>query len=139
MKLSSNHISSATLSGLSLIFLGITLLTYFVSEHIFFWDTVQLASRHAHFYFENNFNELFLPDEIDSGHIPSFGIYLALAWKLFGKSLFVSHFAMLPFLYGIILQAWLLIKKYFPPQLSLPVLILLLADPTLLSQSILVS
>ena len=139
MKFSSNHISAATLSGLILTFLGFTLLTYLASEHIFFWDTVQLASRHAHFYYENNFNELFLPDEIDSGHIPFFGIYLALAWKLFGKSLFISHFAMLPFLYGIILQTWLLIKKYFPPQFSLPVLILVLADPTFLSQSILVS
>ena len=46
---------------------------------------------------------------------------------------------MLPFIYGIILQAWLLIKKYFPPQFSLPVLILVLADPTFLSQSILIS
>ena len=46
---------------------------------------------------------------------------------------------MLPFLYGIILQAWLLIKKYFSPQLSIPVLILVLADPTFLSQSVLVS
>ena len=139
MNFSSNHISAVTSFGLILIFLGFTLITYLVSEHIFFWDTVQLASRHAHFFYENNFMEIFLPDEIDSGHIPSFGIYLALAWKLFEKSLFVSHFAMLPFLYGIILQTYLLIKKYFPPKLSLPVLILVLADPTFLSQSILVS
>ena len=139
MKFSSNNISSATFSGLILIFVAFTLLTYFVSNNIYFWDTVQLASRHAHFFYENNFREIFLPDEIDSGHIPSFGIYLALAWKFFGKSLFVSHFAMLPFLYGIIFQTYLLIKKYFPPQLAIPVLILVLADPTFLSQSILVS
>jgi len=37
---------------------------------------------------------------MDSGHPPTFGIYLAAVWKLFGKSLAVSHFAMLPFLIG---------------------------------------
>lgn len=64
----------------------------------FFWDTVQFASLHAHFYLESNFSLFFLPSGIDSGHPPFFGIYIAGLWKLLSKSLFVSHLAMLPFL-----------------------------------------
>ena len=32
----------------------------------FFWDTLQLASRHAHFFYENGFSSLFLPNDMDS-------------------------------------------------------------------------
>ena len=89
------------------------LLTCWVSEHIFFWDTVQLASKHAHWYYEHEFNYFFLPETINSGHPPLFGMYIACCWQLFGKSLIISHFSMLPFLMGII---WLLydIGVYFP-------------------------
>ena len=68
----------------------------------FFWDTVQLASAHATYYFQNQFSSLLLPVDIDSGHIPTFGIYIAFVWKLFGRSLAVSHLAMLPFALGIV-------------------------------------
>ena len=78
------------------------MLTFIVRDNFFFWDTVQLGSIHAQFYFDNNFSFFFLPENIDSGHPPTFGIYIALIWKIFGKSLVTSHFAMLPFLMGII-------------------------------------
>jgi len=77
-------------------------LIWYVKDNAFFWDTVQLGSIHSYFYFENNFQSFFLPPEIDSGHPPTFGIYIALFWKCFGKSLATSHFAMLPAIFGII-------------------------------------
>lgn len=120
-------------------FLFFTLLTSFVSEHIFFWDTVQLGAKHALFYYETNFSQLLLPDNFDSGHIPAFGMYLALCWKIFGKSLFVSHFAILPFLIGIVWQAYVLLKKYIHQKYVYLALILFLSDATLLSQSTLVT
>lgn len=46
-------------------------------KYPFFWDTVQLASKHAHFFYETDFHSIILPNEIDSGHIPTLGIYLA--------------------------------------------------------------
>lgn len=113
--------------------------TWLVSDNIFFWDTVQLSAKHATFYFENNFSKLLLPDSFDSGHVPAFGMYLAACWKLFGKSLLVSHFAMLPFLLGIIWQSHQLLKKFISHKYLYFVLILFLLDPTLLSQATLVS
>jgi hypothetical protein len=80
-----------------------------------------------------------LPESIDSGHIPAFGMYLALCWKIFGKSLLISHFSMLPFLLGIVWQSYLLLKKYINRKYIFFALAIFLADPTLLGQSTLVS
>ncbi|MCF6366545.1 MAG: hypothetical protein L3J35_10130 [Bacteroidales bacterium] len=120
-------------------YLFFTILTWFVSNNIFFWDTVQLASAHAHYFFDTNFQNLLLPDNIDSGHIPAFGVYLAFIWKFFGKTLFISHFAMLPFIIGIIRQAYLLIKKFISEKYVFLALIMFLADATLLAQTTLIS
>ncbi|MCD4792088.1 MAG: hypothetical protein K8R54_02555 [Bacteroidales bacterium] len=120
-------------------FIFFTILTWFVSDNIFFWDTVQLGSRHAHYFYENNFSSILLPDSFDSGHIPGFGVYLAFIWKIFGKTLFVSHFAMLPFIIGIVWQAYLLTKRFITKKHILFALALILADATLLSQFTLIS
>ena len=50
-----------------------TILTYLVSDHIFFWDTVQLGAKHGLHFYDTNFSEILLPDVIDSGHVPVFG------------------------------------------------------------------
>lgn len=105
----------------------------------FFWDTIQLASRHAGFFFDNDFRSIILPNEIDSGHIPFLGIYLAAAWKIFGRSLFVSHIAMLPFVLGIVWQMSGLVKKYIPEKWQIAAMMILMLDPTLLAQCTLVS
>lgn len=105
----------------------------------FFWDTVQLASKQAHFFYDGNFSSLLLPQEIDSGHLPFFGMYLASIWVLFGKSLFVSHFAILPWL---ILLSWALFKlssMVFEDYRRYWVLLFCVLDPTLLAQTTLVS
>jgi hypothetical protein len=115
------------------------LLTALVRQHPFFWDTVQLASKHAHWYFENDFRHFFLPPEFDSGHPPTFGMYLAFCWKIFGKSLIVSHFAMLPFLWGMV---WFgsKIGHFIAGDRGHWLLLTLFAvDPTLGGQALLVS
>ncbi len=123
-----------------ILFSGIyTILNISSVDHFFTWDTIQLASKHAHWYHDNEFSELLLPGNMDSGHIPFFGFYLASLWKLFGKSLLVSHLAVLPFMLGIIWQSVLLLKKFIPREFLLPAMAIFLLDPTLLSQSTLVS
>jgi hypothetical protein len=116
-----------------------TLLTWWVSGNPFFWDTVQLASKHAHFFYDNNFSVLTLPNEIDSGHPPAWGMYIALSWKFFGQTLPVSHFMVLPFQLGIVIQSYLLFRKLLPEKNVGWAMLLLLADSTLLAQSTLVS
>jgi 4-amino-4-deoxy-L-arabinose transferase-like glycosyltransferase len=117
----------------------ITLLTIFVSNAPFFWDTVQLASKHGHFFYETDFQSFILPEEIDSGHPPLFGAFIALVWKALGKTLPVSHFAMLPFLFGIVTFLFLIGKKILGERHAPWLCLLCFADPVLASQSLLVS
>jgi hypothetical protein len=114
-------------------------LTFFVKDNAFFWDTLLQASKHAHFFYENNFSALILPLELDAGHPPFFGVYLAFVWKIFGKSLVVSHFAMLPWLFGIVWQLYRFIRFYFFEKVIFLVLLVTLSNVTLLGQSSLVS
>lgn len=105
----------------------------------FFWDTVQLASKHAHHFYENGLRWTLLPSDIDSGHPPIFGWYLALVWAVFGKTLPASHWAMLPFL---LLNIWLLYRLGFRlggPRWAFWLSPLVLLDPVMAGQSILVS
>lgn len=108
-------------------------------QNSFFWDTVQLASKHANHYYSTNYYSLLLPDSIDSGHIPSFGIYISLIWKFFGRNIIASHLAIMPFTLGIIFQLYRLIKKIVPKEFWGIMLVLVLIDPSLLSQMTLVS
>ena len=105
----------------------------------FFWDTVQLGSKHAHHFFSNGLQWQPLPTLIDSGHPPVFGYYLAVIWTVFGKTLFVSHFAMLPFLW---LSVWLLSKigcRLAGNAWGMWLPLLVLIDPVLLGQSVMMS
>lgn len=111
----------------------------FSLQNQFFWDTVQLGSLHAIFFFENDFSSLFLPERIDSGHIPAFGWYIAFIWKLFGKSLLVSHLAILPFVLGLLWQSYQLVSYFFYEKYRGIVFLLLLFDAVLLGQLTLVS
>ncbi|HXA01125.1 MAG TPA: hypothetical protein VNW99_04000, partial [Cytophagaceae bacterium] len=99
-------------------------LTFFVSGNSFFWDTIQLGSSQAHWFYDNDFQYFFLPGNIDSGHPPLFGFYLAILWKFFGRTLEVSHFAMLPFLFGIVIQIYILLKKFFEEKYIVFILLL---------------
>jgi hypothetical protein len=108
-------------------------------NHIFFWDTVQLGAKHGLYFYENNFTSWILPDEFDSGHIPIFGAYLALVWKVCGKSLWISHLAMLPWVIGIVYQTIRLIRMYTKQHWQVIAMMLVLMDPTLLAQCTLIS
>ena len=115
------------------------LLTYFCRTNIFFGDMVQFASRHPHFFLANKFQTIFLPNYLDSGHPPLFGIYIAFAWLLFGKSLLVSHVAMLPFLLLIAYQVPQLLSRWLSGYALLFSSLLVFLEPTLLAQATLVS
>ncbi len=120
-------------------FLLAIMVTFLVRDNAFFWDTIQLASKQAHFFYETDFQSIILPQGMDSGHPPAFGMYLAACWKLFGKSLPVSHFAMLPFLLGNIFLIFKIGQHFVDEKHAFWLLLLLFADPTMASQSLLIS
>ena len=115
-----------------------TVLNLMTSGNFFFWDTILLGSKQAFFFYDNDFSMIILPDDIDSGHIPFFGFYLAILWKFLGKSLFVSHLAILPFTLGSVLIVSLLLRKFVRKYYSLALWTVVL-DPTFVAQSTLVS
>lgn len=107
-------------------------------RHPFFWDTIQLASRQAQWYYDQHFKYLLLPDVIDSGHPSGFGMYLALCWLGFGQSLLVSHLAILLFVILILLGLFRL-SKILNSHLTLFFPLLVVIDPVFLGQISLVS
>ena len=115
------------------------LLTFLCRDHIFFWDTYQLCGKQAWALYENGLLNWVLPQEIDSGHPPLFGLIHASLWKFFGPSLAVSHFAMLPFLFGIIFYFYRVGVQLLGEKESFWLLPFLLADAVFMGQSVLVS
>lgn len=117
----------------------ITIVVWLLScRHPFFWDTIQLASRQAQWYYDEHFKYLLLPDVIDSGHPSGFGMYLALCWQGFGQSLLVSHLAILPFVILVSLGLFRL-SKIFKGYLAWVFPLLVVIDPVFLGQISLVS
>ncbi len=102
----------------------------------FFWDNVLLGSKYADHFYQNGWGNFLLPLPIDAGHPLLFAYYLALQWKVFGKTLWVSHLAVLPFLWGIVWAYWGIAKRLLHGYGLAAALLLLLADPALLAQSI---
>ena len=119
-------------------FLFFTLLTFAVTDNGFFWDTLLQASKWGQYYYDSNFKSLLVPASLDAGHPPLFGMYLALVWMVFGKSLAISHFAILPFLLGIVWQVNRLIN-YFTVEHRFLILVLIFSNAVLLGHSTLIS
>ena len=125
--------------GFYLFALGLTILVYALQSLPLFWDTVQLAGKHASFYYSGDFGRWLLPPALDSGHPPTFGLYLAACWKLFGRSLPVSHWAMYPWLLLWLFGVWRVLRAWVPVQWLPWSVLILLIDPVWLGQAALVS
>jgi hypothetical protein len=122
-----------------ILYVSYSLLVVMSCENIFFWDTVQLGAKHGLHFFDTNFGSTLLPDDIDSGHVPIFGVYLAAMWMVFGKNLAVSHLAMMPFVLMLLYQIIKLCKTIINSNQYPMLACLVCADPTLIAQCTLIS
>lgn len=122
-------------------FIPYFILYLLTSRNALFWDTIQFAGDHPNWYYSNNFRYFLLPDFCDSGHPPVFGMFIALAWKLLGRSLWVSHTVMLPFILLMVVQAIRTGNLLFREnkQAALLTTLLVLTESVLLTQCSLVS
>lgn len=111
------------------------------SQHFpFFWDDITLSSKYANWFYTNNFSALVPPRDINSGNPPLFGLYLAAIWKIFGKSLVVSHWAIFPLLVGIVIYYQRIVAYFFPHRaVQYIAILLLIIEPTFLAQTTLVT
>ncbi len=106
-----------------------------------FWDNITFVSDTGLALYENGlFNWMSVTNQIDSGHPPFIATIMALSWQLFGKSLWISHLMMLPFVYGLLLQLYNFVLNIVNhKRQSLFAFLLVLADPTLLAQLVTVN
>lgn len=117
-------------------FIFLTLLTIFSLNIPFFWDSTFFSTTSVHFY-NNGLNRFIAPLKYDTGGFPLYSAYLTMAWKFFGKTLTVSHLAMLPFLFGVLIEFFKLAKRYLNQRTIVFALILLIIHPVFITQSIL--
>lgn len=109
--------------------------TLIFSDGIFFWDNIVQLSVPANFYYEHGLSHYFIPDKIATGHQTFSAYYLAIGWKLFGRSLLVSHLLMAPFVFGVVVQLYNLTARYLHQKKYIySVLFLILLDAALISQ-----
>jgi hypothetical protein len=104
----------------------------------FFWDKDILYSRIAHWLLQHHFSAV-LPDNLDPGYPPALAYLLALAWKIAGTTLPVMHLLMLPFTLGIVWQTRKLLLQFLPQKMTTLAMILILADPVILTQTVVFS
>ena len=119
-----------------LIFICTFLFTLIFSKNFFFWDTITEVSIPANFYYDTNFQLSFFGQPLASGHSTAIPFYLAAIWKIFGRSLIVSHFAFFPFVFGIIYLLYRYISRSGSRSSMILLMVMLVAmDPSFLSQA----
>lgn len=136
---SSKILANKTSSLLFCSIIGV-LIFYISKDYGMFWDNVLFASKMGtHLYNNSLFNWTF-PNSFDPGHPPFLGFLLALFWSFFERNLYVSHLVMLPFIVGVLYQILQTTKYYFKSKtLTFLAFLLLIADPTLATQFVLVN
>lgn len=121
-----------------LFFLGgavfLIILFLFTLNMPFFWDGLTKSQR-ADWIYNNNFESLIVPNEINSGHPPLWIFLLAFSWKLFGKTLLVSRLLLLVVNLGVLYELLKLLKAFSISGLSLFVVSIACIEPTLIAQS----
>lgn len=125
-----------------LLFFIISVLLVYLSKDIgIFWDNVLFVSKVGTSLYNNGiFNWAAIPMDIDSGHPSFIGSYMALGWTVFGRSLLVSHILMFPFVFGMLIQIYRFCLYFINDKKQVWWLFLLvIIDPSLLSQMILVN
>lgn len=118
-------------------FLAISFVIVLFSEHIgLFWDNVLYGSQIGTYLYENGlFEWSTIPFRIDNGHPPFLATLLATGWIIFGRSLETSHWIMFPFVLGVFYQLYNFVCFFIKEkQLKIIAFLLVVSDPTLLSQ-----
>lgn len=116
------------------------LIFLFSNSNGLFWDNVLFGSRMGNQLYQNSIFNWYMPDSFDPGHPPFLGFLLAIAWKVLGHKLWVSHLVMLPFSIGLLYQLHKFASFYLKNnKLQFFAFLLLLVDPSLSAQFVLVN
>lgn len=102
----------------------------------FFWDAILLGSQTGQHFLERGLDAWILPADLDAGHPPFFGWYLALWWTALGPTLPVAHLAMAPVLVLLWWQFYRLVRRALPGEARWIAAGLLVLEPTFAAQAI---
>lgn len=127
--------------GKYIIFLLLSGLFFFLSKDIgIFWDNVLFVSKIGGYLYDNGINALPLPELMDPAKPPTFSVMHAIAWKLLGRELWVSHLVQLPFMFFLLTQVYKLASYFLKEDFFIwSSIMLLLIEPTVSAQLVLVS
>ncbi len=100
-----------------------------------FWDNILFVQKMSAPLFEKGFWSWGqLPLECDPGHPPFIATYMSIVWSIFGRSLYVSHIVLYPFIFMFIFNIIRIAKLTFHnSKIGIVTAILVLADPTILT------
>jgi len=110
-------------------------LNFFTFPIPFFWDMSYISSVAHHIYYQQ-FSSI-VESGNDNGTPPLYSSYFALIWTVFGKQLWISHLAFLPFILGLAYQFYRLSIQFVQKQAAVFALLFLFFDPVFCTQSIL--
>jgi len=119
----------------------IVVLIYLIVKILFFnagmfWDSITILSKPATYLYENGIFNFHYPSNYDNGDPQLVPFYIALIWKIFGRTLFITHLAFIPITVLILIQLKTLVSKIFSKAIAPYVFLLVCLDPTLMSQSL---
>jgi hypothetical protein len=118
---------------LILVILVYTFFKYSFIQTGMFWDSITILSRPATYLFENGILNFHYPATFDNGDPQLVPFYIALIWKIFGRSLFITQLAFLPIGVSILIQLYRLTSKLFSVKFIPYIFLLLAFDPTFMS------
>ena len=106
-----------------------------------FWDNTTFVTSMGNALYGNGILAWgSFPIDFDPGHPPFIATLIAAAWKLFGRTLFVSHIVIIPFIFGILWQVWSICDLFIDNKKErIYAFLLVIADATLLSQMTLIT
>ncbi|MDR2824503.1 MAG: glycosyltransferase family 39 protein [Prevotellaceae bacterium] len=120
-------------------------LTVVAWDFCYFWDAVQQVSKEAHWFYLTDFSSLLIPSENAFGitstgyHPPLLSMLTAALWKVFGYKIWVSHAFTAICAALLIYNLWKLLLNFLTKKYAGWVLLILLLEPAVLSQFVIVS
>lgn len=118
--------------------LVVTIMSLLCRDIPFFWDSSFFCAGAQELY-NQGFSNLILNINTDTGGFPMYPLWMAICWTIAGKSLLVSHLAMLPWLIIVVYQVNVFAKRWISPDMLKWALLLVLLDPTFATQSVLMA
>lgn len=121
----------------TIFYIGILILLieyFFLKDIPAFWDAKSKFLR-AGWLYDENFKQLVVPTEYNSGHPPLWIWSIAIFWKILGKSIWSARLLLLIVNVGVFYQVIMLFKKTIISKAPALLLMLLFIEPTLIAQT----